>query len=268
MNTKAYIDQTDLFPYEPIHQKYMFTYILLSFMFFTYCNQKIHRKKSNWLQQNTLLSFIHASICSILLIIGVLRATEMLEDPLSHANHFNYTLLAFSIGYFLYDFVDCVQNSTTSVVPILIHHIIVIVFFSHVLYYTRNIGYAIYGLSLEINSVFLHARRLIRWYSPFSKTIHFQNFLKIFIDIGNYVTFVLFRFGIVIAGLRALHREGFRLNPIARYFTVLITMAMGVFNFILFYRLVKNQLFGKQSKRQKPSEDDVLVIDNRVLLPS
>ncbi|UJR22552.1 hypothetical protein I4U23_025601 [Adineta vaga] len=270
MYTEVYFDETDLFPYEPISPCYMFIYILSSFAFFTICNHNLHYKKTNWLQENTLLSFIHACICSTLLIIGVLRAPEMFEDPLSHSNRFNYALLAFSIGYFCYDFIDCLQNSTTSVFPILTHHIIVIIFFSHVLYYTRNIGYALYGLSLEINSVFLHARRLLRWYSLLSKSIYHRNLLKIFIDIGNYVTFILLRFGIVYIGLRELYMNGDRLNLIIRIFTVSITLAMGVFNMILFYRLLKNQFLRKnKSKRNnKQSEDNVLIVNNQILLPS
>ncbi|CAF4944847.1 unnamed protein product, partial [Rotaria sp. Silwood2] len=39
----------------------------------------------------------------------------MLDDPLSHMNRFNHALAAFSLGYFLWDFVDCKQNSALPV---------------------------------------------------------------------------------------------------------------------------------------------------------
>ena len=166
----------------------------------------------------------------------------VIMDP----NHFNYALIAFSIGYFLYDFRDCLLNSTSSLFGILIHHIIVILFLTHVLFHTRNVGYAIYGLSHEINSVFLHARRLVRWYSPLTTSKSLNNFIKIFVELGNYLTFILFRFGIVFIGLRALYFEQNRLHPIAHIFTVIISLGIGILNLILFSRLIKNQFFGKR----------------------
>ncbi|CAF1059335.1 unnamed protein product [Rotaria sordida] len=223
----------------------------------------------NWLKYNILLSCIHAGICSILLIICVLRAPEMFKDPLSHANHFNYALISFSTGYFLYDFNNCIQNSKSSTIAFLFHHIVVMAFFIHVLFYTRNIGYAIYGLSIEINSFFLHARRVLRWYSPIFKSIYYNNLLKIFIDISNYITFILFRFGIVFVGLRALHIQRNRLNPIVHIFTVIATLAIGILNIVLFYRLVKNQIIRKlKIKQEKPNKDEILITDNQILLPS
>jgi hypothetical protein len=273
MYKQNYFHELDRFPYQPISPIWMIMYILSSFYFFNEINRiirsnNINRKdlKSHWLKQNILLSFIHAFICSILLIIGVLRAPEMFEDPLSHSNRFNYALIAFSVGYFLYDFIDCLQNFTSSIFPILIHHSVVIIFFTNVLFYTRNIGYSIYGLSIEINSVFLHARRLLRWYSSLTTSVSYNNFLKISIDIGNYLTFIIFRFGVVIIGLRALYKEQNRLHPILCIFNVMTGLAIGTLNTILFYRLCKNQFFGKLKIKQ--NEEKTLMTNNHILLPS
>jgi hypothetical protein len=225
--------------------------------------------KNDWLRQNTLLSFIHSIISSILIIIAVLRAPEMLDDPLSHSNFFNYGLIAFSVGYFFWDFFDCWKNSTSSAFAILIHHVIVITFLSHILFRTRNIGYGLHALSLEINSVFLHARRLLRWYTPISSSIDFQKILKLFIDIGNYITLILFRFGVVINGLWTLYLERNRLDPIVHIFTVTCVSLIGILNLILSYRLIKNQINGKSKmKKDKLIEDNILMTDNHVLLPS
>jgi hypothetical protein len=225
--------------------------------------------KTHWLKQNTLISFIHSAICSTLIIIAVLRAPEMLDDPLSHINFFNYTLITISIGYFCWDFLDCLQNSTSSTFAILIHHLVVITFLSHILFRTRNIGYGLFALSLEINSVFLHARRLLRWYSPISSSVYYKRILKLFIDIGNYITFILFRFGVVIIGLRALYTQRHRLDPIIYIFTGLSVSAIGLLNLVLFYRLIKNQISRKsKTKQNKFIEDSVLMADNHVLLPS
>jgi len=275
MHTLFYFHETDIYPYRPINQIWMIIYISLSFIFFLIIDRITKTKnenniKNDWLRQNTLLSFIHSIICSILIIIAVLRAPEMLDDPLSHINYFNYALIAFSIGYFFWDFFDCLQNSTSSSsFAILIHHIIVTTFLIHILCRTRNIGYGLYALSLEINSIFLHARRLLRWYSPLSSSIYYRKILKLFIEIGNYITFILFRFGIVISGLRALYLQSNRLDPIIHLFTVICVSSIGILNLVLFYRLIKNQLSRKfKTKENKLIEDNVLMTDSHVLLPS
>lgn len=269
MQTLFYFHEADLYPYRPINSIWMLIIVLLSFILFISIDRITkslnHEVKFNWLRQNTLLSFIHSCICSILIIIAVLRAPEMFDDPLSHTNFFNYSLIAFSIGYFCYDFLDCLQNSTSSTVAIIMHHVIVISFLSHVLLRTRNIGYALYALSLEINSVFLHARRLLRWYTPVSN----QNLAKTFIDIGNYITFIIFRFGIVIVGLHAAYIQQHRLGQIIYLFTIVCVASIGILNVVLFYRLVNNQIRGKtQRKKLRPDEDQILTTDNHVLLPS
>ncbi|CAF1149163.1 unnamed protein product [Adineta steineri] len=270
MHTLFYFHESDIYPYEPIQPIWMIIYALLSLGFFYITNHMTKSNlKNNWLKQNTLLSFIHSTICSILILIAVLRAPEMFDDPLSHSNYFNYAVISFSIGYFFWDFFDCLQNSTLSTFPILIHHIIVITFLSQILLRTRNIGYGLYALSLEINSVFLHARRLLRWYSPVSSSIYYKNLLKLFIDTGNYITFIIFRFGVVLIALRALYLQRNRLEPITHLFTVISVCAIGILNIVLFYRLLKNQISQKTKlKDKKLIADQILIIDNDILLPS
>ena len=278
MSPLFYFHETDIFPYEPIHPMWMIICILLSFVFFLLIDQTTKfisktnirvNTNNNWLKQNTLLSFIHSLICSIWIFFSVTRTPEMLDDPLSHINFFNYALIAFSIGYFFWDFYDCIQNSTSSTFGILIHHVIVITFFVHMLVCTRNIGYGLYALSLEINSVFLHARRLLRWYLPTSLTVNNKKFLTLSIDIGNYITFIIFRFGIVIIGLRALVIQRNRVSPIVHIFTTICISSIGILNIVLFYRLIKNQIRRKFKKKyNKLTDDNILMINNHVILPS
>jgi hypothetical protein len=266
MQTTLYFHESDIYPYRPTHPIWMIFYMSLSFLFFLITNRTtksmatIHDRnnpKDKWLRQNTLLSFIHSLICSMLLIIAALRAPEMFDDPLSHSNLFNYAVIAFSIGYFLWDFFECLRNSTSSIPGILMHHIVVITFLSHTLIRTRNIGYALY------------ARRLLRWYSPISSSIHFKKYLKMFIDIGNYITFIIFRFGVVIIALRVLYMRPDRLEPIIQLFTVLSVCTIGILNVVLFYRLLKNQISRKtKTKQKKVNEDDILITDDNVILPS
>jgi hypothetical protein len=274
MHTQMYYHGLDMFPYQPISRIWMIMYILSSFCFFTKLNRLIRTNnnckkiiQTNWLRENTLLSFIHASITSILVIIGILRAPEMLEDPLSHSNHFNYALIAFSTGYFIYDLLDIIQNSTASSIKgIVAHHLMVLTYVTHVLYYTRNVGYAICGLSIEVNSIFLHARRLIRWYSPITTSNYYNNLLKIIVNIGNYLTFILLRFGVLMVALRALYIQRNRIDPFMQIFITVVGLAMCVLNIVLFYRLNISQF--RIKSKVTSDEDKTLITENHILSSS
>jgi hypothetical protein len=138
----------------------------------------------------------------------------------------------------------------------------VIGFLVHVLYNTRNVGYAIYGLAIEINSIFLHARRLVRWYSPITTSVYYNNLIKNLVNIGNYFTFIFCRFGIVIIGLKALYIQKNRLHPIVHLCTVGIGLAMGVLNIILFYRVSRSQF------RCKAKEEQAQITENHIVSSS
>lgn len=272
-----YYHPTDRFIYRPINPIWMLIIGIPTFCFFYLVDRTVKSKSSfkrdlsaRWLQHNTFVSFVHSSVSSILIITAVIRAPEMFDDPLSHINFFNYVVVAFSLGYFCWDFLDCLKNSTSSVVAILFHHVIVISFLFHVLLVTRNLGYALHALSLEINSVFLHGRRLLRWYPPVSLSFSQQKVLGFIVDCGNYITFVFFRFLVVIKGLYELYVQGDRLHPTIRLFTTIIVGTIGVLNVVLFTRLLKSQMAKKTKKNKEDpiSDESILITDHQVFLPS
>lgn len=247
---QLYFHESDKFPYQPISPIWMIIYTLPSFLFFFIINRhvvgvssqnRVH-SKANWPQRNTLISFIHSSLSSIFVVIAIIRAPEIIDDPFSHINRFNYAIAAFSFGYFLWDFIDCKKNSPLSVFGILVHHIAAIWFLGYVLFYTRILGYALYGLSLEINSVFLHARRLLRWYTPKSLSVKSKEMLCTFVMIGNYLTFFIFRFGVVGVCLHSLYYYGYRVSLKFYICVGLATFCVCILNLILLYRLINNDL--------------------------
>lgn len=266
MPTKIYFHQSDLFPYEPVSPILMIVYTILSYGFFATLNQMIKPMKNeqiDWLKHNTLVSFIHAAICSVFVIISVIREPKVFQDPLSHSNHFNYAIITFSAGYFLYDLVDCIVNSKTSVISFLIHHLIALVFLAYVLYNTRNIGYTIFGLAIEINSCFLHARRLFRWYSPILSSDYFNDMLRKVIDAGNYITFILFRFGIVMVSFHAIYIHRKRITVFFYTFNLLVTLAMAILNAVLFYQLIRNQSIRNERLKKEKYITDMNVVTNK-----
>lgn len=258
---ETYFHPSDQFPYYPISHIWMLIYGILSFAFFSVINRYLKlpdvtssNNKTGWAQQNTLISFIHASMSSGLLLVGILMSPAVLNDVFSHANHFNYAVIAFSLGYFVWDFFDCLLNATTSIVGILVHHVAAILFFGCVLYQTRYVGLAFYGLSLEFNSVFLHARRLLRWYATESLLSTTNEAVRKIVTVANYVTFIIFRFGATGFGFLKLHSGKSQTHTVMYWFTLVIVLTVYYLNFVLFYRIVTNDIILNAKARQTRQE--------------
>ena len=100
-----------------------------------------------------------------------------------------------------------------------------------------NVGYTIVALMTEVNSVFLHARKLMlldKW--------PYNHWLYRFVVILNLLTFVTFRLsGIFLVGY-GMYVEWDRMTvTFAVFLTVAMTL-MYIINPILLWRLVKNDI--------------------------
>ncbi|CAH8564472.1 unnamed protein product [Dicrocoelium dendriticum] len=113
-----------------------------------------------------LVSDVDKSILSLLLFDG------LLSDVILAQNEGAYHLLGFSTGYFLHDIYHNIRyGHGIRSAEIIVHHIAVIVCFLVVLKYRLLLSYALFGLLMELNSIFLHGRQLLLYFniSPGSK---------------------------------------------------------------------------------------------------
>lgn len=79
--------------------------------------EEIHKRNRKieftaWSYRNLQISLIHSVLCSLWLVkvFFVQRNTDIFEDLLNYVSWDTYLLLAFSSGYFLYDFYDIYSN--------------------------------------------------------------------------------------------------------------------------------------------------------------
>jgi hypothetical protein len=111
----------------------------------------------------------------------------------------------------------------------------VLVSFTYHMMNLLNVGYSVLALFMEFNSVFLHSRKLLKFYSfkADSLIVRVNNVL-------NFVTFLLFRFGVLVAIIHGMITQGHRVS--SNYLILLgsCTFIMIVINFILFKRLFVN----------------------------
>ncbi|CAF1558477.1 unnamed protein product [Adineta ricciae] len=201
-----------------------------------------------WERVNLLVSWIHSFITGVLVIYSFWAyAPHMFNDLVTHVTLVTYLTCALSYGYFWYDFCDVLSNRRGSeMMELLFHHVLTLIFFSFNIFRVFNIGYQMFALIAEINSIFLHARKLFHLYQipRHHIIVRLNMFLNIF-------TFLFCRIGMLIFVTIFVYHDRYRVGNL-NYMYVMYVLIPGVWimNPILFYRVLRTDLFKKhQSKK-------------------
>lgn len=233
---------------EPLPLKYCYTGLLLTVFFF----QTVNRVVTSWgppkaltasksdlfKWQNLLVSWVHAVILGCWDLAVIFGDPVMQKDLIKDYSYFSYAMLTFSTGYFIYDLMDIVLNGKTkSQWEVVLHHVAVGAIFSYNLVTFQCVAYNAIALLAEVNSMFLHSRKLLQMCNvPFDAT-----FYRVICYI-NLVTFILCRFGgqlLITIGMFMWY------DRVTMVYYVTLTMSMAVMfaiNVVLFYRLWKNDI--------------------------
>lgn len=209
---------------------------------------------SVWSYRNLQISFVHSTLCSLWLIrILITQYEGLFSDLLFYVSWDCYLIIAFSCGYFLYDFYDVYQAGYGRIEwVILLHHVIVLVSFGYNMTHLLSIGYTICALFMEFNSVFLHARKLLKFYG-YKNTDLIVRLNKVL----NMLTFIVFRFGVLIHMYFSLVNDGQR---VAVPYLVMLTTCIGlmtIINVILFRRLFVKDVLGECKKIQRSKSQEI-----------
>ena len=128
----------------------------------------------------------------------------------------------------------------------------VLVTFSYNLWFSICLPYNVIALMAEINSVFLHTRKLLQMAG-----VKFNNPLYRFNNVLNLVTFFVFRLCMIAYLLGRYHHDSHLLSVTYALFTFFaILLVGGVINTVLFWRLFKNDLLRPVPSNVKDSEKD------------
>ncbi|XP_072285609.1 TLC domain-containing protein 2 [Pyxicephalus adspersus] len=205
--------------------------------------------RNPWKWRNIWTSFVHSLLTGIWALLGFYLHPEMAEDLISTHSRFSHCLIAVSIGYFIHDFVDMLQNQKLlQSWELLFHHTVVITCFGISLLLHRYIGFAVVALLVEINSIFLHLRQILLMANQLKTTFYRLNSL---VNLGTYVIFRISTLAWMTRWL-VLNRENI---PLLTYTIGSVGMAiMTVMNIVLFYRLLRSDFL--KSTRDLPSEKD------------
>ncbi|XP_026187854.1 TLC domain-containing protein 2 [Mastacembelus armatus] len=208
-------------------------------------------RRNTWKWRNISASFVHSFITATLAVLCFFLHPQMAEDLIETHSVFSHALVSFSIGYFIYDFFDMVTNQKLNQSwELLFHHIVVITCFGLSVLSCRYIGFSVVALLVEINSVFLHFRQILRMANIVTGTLYRVNSM---INLGTYVVFRINTLAWMTRWL-VLNREKV---PLLAYTLGSVGMAiMTVMNIVLFYRLLRSD-FLKNSTRETKKEKEM-----------
>lgn len=194
---------------------------------------------TDWSMRNLQISFIHSVLSSLWLIrILIVRFDPLFADLIFYVSWDTYLLVAFSCGYFLYDFYDIfAAGYVKREWVVCVHHVIVLITFTYHLCALQSIGYTCLALAMEFNSVFLHARKLLSFYMFGRRSPPFLVNM-----VCNVSTFVLFRFGGLVLIYHGVYFDGSRVT--VPYLVGLVTLVtiMAIINIFLFKRIVQRDV--------------------------
>ena len=205
-----------------------------------------------WAHRNLQISFSHSCMCSIWLLQILWYDQDLLNDLMFYVSWDTYLFLTFSCGYFLYDFWDIFSSGhSRRQWVVCVHHWIVLISFTYHLTNVMHIGYTVIGLIMEFNSVFLHFRKLLKFYQFRKDSLIVRENSRL-----NVITFTIFRFGVLISIYERLARNSHLLMKLygksyARiYISVIfiLTMMMTVINIVLYKRILEVDVLKKKKK--------------------
>ncbi|CAG5114264.1 Oidioi.mRNA.OKI2018_I69.chr2.g8326.t1.cds [Oikopleura dioica] len=163
---------------------------------------------------------------------------ELLEDMVFAHNSLSASVTSFTFGYFIYDFFDLLAASRWSIsktnFDIILHHVLVICCFGSCVVQQRYMGLSMLSILMEVNSVFLHLRKISRNFDIKSGLIYYS------IVALNFITLLAFRVAVsykMIVWLSTVDRSG--IPNVVFYLGVIAMPIIAAMNCVLFYRCLR-----------------------------
>jgi len=138
---------------------------------------------------NLVISTTHAFISAIWSLYCFYTDSDVVSDIINHSTVSTYLLCCFSMGYFIHDAVHYRRHVNFSESwEILLHHVVVVSCFGTAVVSHNYVNFSTVALLVEVNSVPLHTRTLMRMFKvPLDSSMYRVN------GVINIVTYVFFR---------------------------------------------------------------------------
>ncbi|XP_028857369.1 TLC domain-containing protein 1 [Denticeps clupeoides] len=189
-----------------------------------------------WKWRNLSVSLVHSLLTGPWAVGCMLMRPEMMSNIYSSFTPLSYLLVCVSSGYFVQDTFDIMfMGHARGSWEFLLHHALVIWCFLYSLFRRRYVAGAVLALFVEVNSVTLHARLLLKLAGAQGSPLYAAN------KVANLFTYVAFRLSAqgyitwyIVQNFSWLDHAGYFLA------TILLMNAMIL---VYFYRLLRADFF-------------------------
>ncbi|PAV90469.1 hypothetical protein WR25_14604 [Diploscapter pachys] len=204
-----------------------------------------------WRISNECISLVHSIVSGLWAGYVLISDKQFSEDPIQHRSPMADNLILFSAAYMFHDLVDLLANEQSArILELLIHHITVLTAFFVTIWTNLYLGVVVYGLLMELNSVFLHCRSLLNHYGVSKKRPIFR--MTAFF---NMITLVVFRLAVNFFLARWLIGVLPQLPIFQAIINSLVTLTLCISNSVLAYRVMAaDGLLGKSRARKCPTQ--------------
>ncbi|XP_077468292.1 TLC domain-containing protein 1 [Stigmatopora argus] len=189
-----------------------------------------------WRWRNLGVSIVHSLISGTWAFSSVLIWPETTSDIHRYHTPLSYLLVCISTGYFVGDTFDIIYSGyALASWEFLIHHALVLLSFLFALYTHLYVGAAVIALLVEVNSVTLHLRLLLKAAGAASSAVYNINKLV------NVFTFVAFRLCTQFYITWYIATNYSKLD--SAFFFMCALIIMNIMILIYFYRLIRSDFF-------------------------
>lgn len=204
-------------------------------------------RDDEWKWRNLTISWIHALICVIWCTVSLIQYPQILSDLEFFKTHSIVLLVTVSTGYFLYDFLDiALSGKMLAMWEVQLHHIAVGGMFYYNLYNETWIAFNTIALTVEVNSFFLHSRKLLQMLGqPFDSLLYRA---AVYLNIS---TFIIFRGVPILAISWGMYNWYSRVSVTYLCCISAAMLVMFVMNPILFMRLLRSDFLRGNSRASK-----------------
>ncbi|CAB3407175.1 unnamed protein product [Caenorhabditis bovis] len=203
-----------------------------------------------WRISNEGLSLIHSVVSGLWAGYALLYYKDLMTDLIHYRCEVAINLILMSTGYLLHDLIDLLVNEQSArIIELLFHHVVVLTAFAVTMFTGKFLGVVVFGLLMELNSIFLHSRSLLNLYGVDKKSPSFR-----MIALLNMITLFFFRL-CVSAYLLYFAATTVTIIP---WWQVLINsvviLSLASTNSVLTYRLLAaDGLLGTSRARKSPA---------------
>ncbi|KAM8902859.1 TLC domain-containing protein 1 isoform 1-T3 [Spinachia spinachia] len=201
----------------------------------------------SWKWKNLSVSMVHSLLTGSWALTCVLVWPETLNNIHSYHTPLSYLLVCVSTGYFVHDAGDIILTGhARQSWEFLVHHVVVISCFLYALYTELYVAGAVIALFVEVNSVTLHLRLLLKMANAQSSSMFRINKLV------NISTYLSFRLGTQFYLTWYIVKNYTWLDH--GFYFLFAMIAMNIMILTYFFRLLRADFFPKSRSSASPYE--------------